>query len=158
MNEICSENINEVAAEFARMIAEAGTCMPSLSELDGDRLLCVYNGRECAQTDGAAAELMSKDDLLGELCRGEKDKEEITVYLAEAQTADFDADYIADMVEIVGEHFEQSEDWPETMMEDIRESPETKAYLNYLNERAKAHTTYWAGMRVIVDWEAGGHE
>ena len=155
---INSKDLGKIAVEFARMIAKTGTCMPSLSELDGDRLLCVYNGRECAQTDGAVAELMSKDDLLGELNRGEKDKEEITVYLANAQVAEFDAGHIADMIEIVGECFEQSDDWGETMAADIRESPETKAYLEYLNERAKAHTTYWAGERVIVDWEAGGHE
>ena len=158
MDGINSKDFGKIAADFSKMIAVAGTCMPSLSELDGDRLLCVYNGRECAQTDGAVAELMSKDDLLGELCRGEKDKEEITVYLADAQVAEFDAGHIADMIEIVGECFEQSDDWGETMAADIRESPETKAYLEYLNERAKAHTTYWAGERVIVDWEKKGDE
>ena len=39
------------------------------------------------------------------------------------------------------------------MMADIRDSAETKAFLQYLNGRAEAHATYDAGLRVEMDWE-----
>lgn len=51
------------------------------------------------------------------------------------------------------ESAEQYEDWDEDMMDDIHDSVETKAFLQYLNGRAEAHATYDAGLRVEMDWE-----
>ena len=73
--------------------------------------------------------------------------------MAEKNVAHFREDDIRDMVESMMESAEQYEDWDEDMMADIRDSAETKAFLQYLNGRAKAHATYDAGLRVEMDWE-----
>lgn len=44
------------------------------------------------------------------------------------------------------------------MMADIRDSAETKAFLQYLNGRAEAHATYDAGLRVKMDCEVRNRE
>ena len=57
------------------------------------------------------------------------------------------------MIENVMERDEQYKNWCSDMMFLIHDSPETKAFLQYLNGRAEAHATYDAGLRVEMDWE-----
>lgn len=126
---------------------------PKFSELSGDRELMVYTGGDPAYTLDYSAEVMSKEDLLAAIQNGEIDRHGIVVYLAEKIVAQFREDDIRDMVQSVMEYSEQYEDWDEDMMDDIHDSAETKAFLQYLNARAEAHTTHDAGLRVEMDWE-----
>ena len=102
--------------------------------------------------------MLTKDELLKELRNGWKNARDIAVYLAEKNIAQFDEDDIQSIVENVMESAEQYEDWDEAMMADIRDSAETKAFLQYLNGRAEAHATYDAGLRVKMDCEVRNRE
>ena len=147
----CADALSEVINKTMEDVKQ-----PKFSTLNGDRNLMVYTGGDPAYTLDYTAEVMSKDDLLAAIQNGEVDKHGIVVYLAEKIVAQFREDDIWDMVQSVMEYSEQYEDWDEVMMDDIRDSAETKAFLQYLNARAEAHTTYDAGLRVEMDWEDKG--
>lgn len=151
MDEYGRFDLKECADALSEAIAKAKekAGMPKFSELISDRELMVYTGGECAYTLGCTPEVMDKDDLLAAIQNGEIDRHGIVVYLAEKNVAHFREDDIRDMVESMMESAEQYED----MMADIRDSAETKAFLQYLNGRAEAHATYDAGLRVEMDWE-----
>lgn len=144
----CADALSEVIAK-----AKEKAGMPKFSELSGDRELMVYTGGECAYTQGCTPDVLTKEELLKELRNGWKNARDIAVYLAEKNIAEFDEDDIRSIVENVMESAEQYEDWDQDMMADIRDSAETKAFLQYLNGRAEAHATYDAGLRVEMDWE-----
>ena len=146
MDEYGRFDLKECADALSEAIAKAKekAGMPKFSELISDRELMVYTGGECC-----TPEVMDKDDLLAAIQNGEIDRHGIVVYLAEKNVAHFREDDIRDMVESMMESAEQYED----MMADIRDSAETKAFLQYLNGRAEAHATYDAGLRVEMDWE-----
>lgn len=144
----CADALSEVIAK-----AKEKAGMPKFSELSGDRELMVYTGGECAYTRGCTPDVLTKEELLQELRNGWKNARDIAVYLAEKNIAQFDEDDIRSIVENMMESAEQYEDWDEAMMADIRDSAETKAFLQYLNGRAEAHATYDAGLRVEMDWE-----
>jgi hypothetical protein len=148
-------DLKEYAEALSEVINKAmeGVKQPKFSELNDDRELMVYTGGECAYTLGCTPEVMDKDDLLAAIQNGEIDRHGIVVYLAEKNVAHFREDDIRDMVESMMESAEQYEDWDEDMMADIRDSAETKAFLQYLNGRAEAHAAYDAGLRVEMDWE-----
>lgn len=155
MDEYGRFDLKECADALSEAIAKAKekAGMPKFSELNDDRELMVYTGGECAYTLGCTPEVMDKDDLLAAIQNGEIDRHGIVVYLAEKNVAHFREDDIRDMVESMMESAEQYEDWDEAMMADIRDSAETKAFLQYLNGRAEANATYDAGLRVEMDWE-----
>lgn len=144
----CADALSEVIAK-----AKEKAGMPKFSELSGDRELMVYTGGECAYTRGCTPDVLTKEELLQELRNGWKNARDIAVYLAEKNIAQFDEDDIRSIVENMMESAEQYEDWDEAMMADIRDSAETKAFLQYLNGRAEANATYDAGLRVEMDWE-----
>lgn len=149
----CADALSEVIAK-----AKEKAGMPKFSELSGDRELMVYTGGECAYTRGCTPDVLTKEELLQELRNGWKNARDIAVYLAEKNIAQFDEDDIQSIVENVMESAEQYEDWDEAMMADIRDSAETKAFLQYLNGRAEAHATYDAGLRVEMDCEVRNRE
>ena len=149
----CADALSEVIAK-----AKEKAGMPKFSELSGDRELMVYTGGECAYTRGCTPDVLTKEELLQELRNGWKNARDIAVYLAEKNIAQFDEDDIRSIVENMMESAEQYEDWDEAMMADIRDSAETKAFLQYLNGRAEAHATYDAGLRVEMDCEIRNRE
>lgn len=149
----CADALSEVIAK-----AKEKAGMPKFSELSSDRELMVYTGGECAYTLGRTPDVLTKDELLKELRNGWKNARDIAVYLAEKNIAEFDEDDIRSIVENMMESAEQYEDWDEAMMADIRDSAETKAFLQYLNGRAEAHATYDAGLRVEMDCEVRNRE
>lgn len=155
MDEYGRFDLKECADALSEAIAKAKekAGMPKFSELSGERELMVYTGGECAYTLGCTPDVLTKDELLKELRNGWKNARDIAVYLAEKNIAEFDEDDIRSIVENMMESAEQYEDWDEAMMADIRDSAETKAFLQYLNGRAEAHATYDAGLRVEMDWE-----
>ena len=155
MDEYGRFDLKECANALSEVIAKAKekAGMPKFSELSGDRELMVYTGGECAYTLGCTPDVLTKDELLKELRNGWKNARDIAVYLAEKNIAEFDEDDIRSIVENMMESAEQYEDWDEAMMADIRDSAETKAFLQYLNGRAEANATYDAGLRVEMDWE-----
>lgn len=144
-------DLKECADALSEVIAKAK--LPKFSELSSDRELMVYTGGECAYTLGCTPDVLTKEELLKELRNGWKNARDIAVYLAEKNIAQFDEDDIQSIVENVMESAEQYEDWDADMMADIHDSAETKAFLQYLNGRAEAHTTYDAGLLVEMDWE-----
>lgn len=155
MDEYGRFDLKECADALSEAIAKAKekAGMPKFSELSSDRELMVYTGGECAYTLGRTPDVLTKDELLKELRNGWKNARDIAVYLAEKNIAEFDEDDIRSIVENMMESAEQYEDWDEAMMADIRDSAETKAFLQYLNGRAEVHATYDAGLLVEMDWE-----
>lgn len=55
---------------------------PKFSELNGDRKLMVYTGGEFAYTLGLTADVLTKEELLKELCNGGKDAKDKVAELA----------------------------------------------------------------------------
>ena len=155
MDEYGRFDLKECADALSEAIAKAKekAGMPKFSELSSDRELMVYTGDGCAYTLGCTPDVLTKEELLQELRNGWKNARDIAVYLAEKNIAEFDEDDIRSIVENVMESAEQYEDWDQDMMTDIRDSAETKAFLQYLNGRAEVHATYDAGLLVEMDWE-----
>lgn len=155
MDEYGRFDLKECADALSEAIAKAKekAGMPKFSELSSDRELMVYTGGGCAYTLGCTPDVLTKEELLQELRNGWKNARDIAVYLAEKNIAEFDEDDIRSIVENVMESAEQYEDWDQDMMTDIRDSAETKAFLQYLNGRAEVHATYDAGLLVEMDWE-----
>lgn len=160
MDEYGRFDLKECADALSEAIAKAKekAGMPKFSELSSDRELMVYTGGGCAYTRGCTPDVLTKDELLEELRNGWKNARDIAVYLAEKNIAEFDEDDIRSIVENVMESAEQYEDWDQDMMTDIRDSAETKAFLQYLNGRAEVHATYDAGLRVEMDCEVRNRE
>ena len=127
--------------------------LPKFSELDNNRLLIVYNGRFSEDLYCDDVEIIKKEELLGELRTNKLNIQEIEVYLVEKEiVSTFSEDDIREMVENVMERDEQHKSWDEHMMFLIHDSPETKAFLQYLNGLAEKETTCFEGEQVEMDW------
>lgn len=129
------------------------TMLPKFSELENNRLLIVYTGRFSEDLYCDDVEIITKEELLGELRVNKLNIQEIEVYLVEQEiVSEFSEDDIREMIENVMERDEQHKSWDEHMMFLIHDSPETKAFLQYLNGCAKELTTYTEGEQVEMDW------
>lgn len=127
--------------------------MPKFSELDNDRRLIVYTGTSSEDLYCDDVEIITKEELLGELCANKLNIQKIEVYLVEREiVSEFSEDDIREMIENVMERDEQYKRWCSDMMFLIHDSPETKAFLQYLNGCAKEQTTYTEGEQVEMDW------
>ena len=127
--------------------------LPKFSELDNNRLLIVYTGRFSEDLYCDDVEIITKEELLGELRANKLNIQEIEVYLVEKElVSEFSEDDLREMIENVMERDEQHKSWDEHMMFLIHDSPETKAFLQYLNGCAKELTTYTEGEQVEMDW------
>ena len=127
--------------------------LPKFSELDNNRLLIVYTGRFSEDLYCDDVEIITKEELLGELRANKLNIQEIEVYLVEKElVSEFSEDDLREMIENVMERDEQHKSWDEHMMSLIHDSPETKAFLQYLNGCAKELTTYTEGEQVEMDW------
>lgn len=130
------------------------TTMPKFSELENNRLLIVYTGTSPENFYCDDVEIITKEELLSELRANKLNIQKIEVYLVEQEiVSEFSEDDLREMIENVMERDEQYKNWCSDMMFLIHDSPETKAFLQYLNGRAEAHATYDAGLRVEMDWE-----
>lgn len=128
------------------------TTLPKFSELDNSRLLIVYNGRFSEDLYCDDVEIIKKEELLGELRAKKLNIQEIEVYLVEKElVSEFSEDDLREMVENVMERDEQHKNWCSNMMSLIHDSPETKAFLQYLNGIAEKETTYFEGEQVEMD-------
>ena len=128
--------------------------MPKFSELENNRLLIVYTGTSPEDFYCDDVEIITKEELLSELRANKLNIQKIEVYLVEQEiVSEFSEDDLREMIENVMERDEQYKNWCSDMMFLIHDSPETKAFLQYLNGRAEAHATYDAGLRVEMDWE-----
>lgn len=128
------------------------TALPKFSELDNDRRLIVYTGRFSEDLYCDDVEVVTKEELSGELRANKLNIQEIEVYLVEKEIfSEFSEDDIREMIENVMERDEQHKGWDECMMSQIRDSPETKAFLQYLNKLAEEETTYFEGEQVEMD-------
>lgn len=131
--------------------------LPKFSELENDRLLIVYTGRFSEDLYCDDVEIITKEELLGELRANKLNIQEIEVYLVEQEiVSEFSEDDLREMIENVMERDEQHKNWCSDMMFLIHDSPETKAFLQYLNGCAEKETTYLEGEQVEMDW--GGNE
>lgn len=127
--------------------------LPKISELENNRLLIVYTGRFSEDLYCDDVEIITKEELLGELRANKLNTQEIEVHLVEKETvSEFSEDDLREMIENVMERDEQHKSWDEHMMFLIHDSPETKAFLQYLNGYAKELTTYTEGEQVEMDW------
>lgn len=133
------------------------TTLPKFSELENDRLLIVYTGRFSEDLYCDDVETITKEELLGELRANKLNIQEIEVYLVEKEIVSEFSEYdLREMIENVMERDEQHKSWDEDMMFLIHDSPETKAFLQYLNGIAEKETTYFEGEQVEMDW--GGND
>ena len=127
------------------------------SELDNNRLLIVYTGTSPEDFYCDDVEIITKEELLGELSTNKLNIQKIEVYLVEDEiVSEFSENDLREMIENVMERDEQHKSWDEHMMSLIHDSPETKAFLQYLNGIAEKETTYFEGERVEMDW--GGND
>ena len=127
--------------------------LPKFSELQNDRLLIVYTGRFSEDLYCDDVEIITKEELLGELSTNKLNIQKIEVYLVEQEiVSEFSEDDLREMIENVMERDEQYKNWCSDMMLLIHDSPETKAFLQYLNGCAKELTTYTEGEQVEMDW------
>lgn len=130
------------------------TILPKFSELESNRLLIVYTGRFSEDLYCDDVEIITKEELLDELRAKKLNIQEIEVYLVEKElVSEFSEDDLRKMIGNVMERDEQHKSWDEHMMFLIHDSPETKAFLQYLNGCAKELTTYTEGEQVEMDWE-----
>lgn len=130
------------------------TTLPKFSELDNNRLLIVYTGRFSEDLYCDDVEIITKEELSNELSANKLNIQEIEVYLVEKElVSEFSEDDLREMIENVMERDEQHKSWDEHMMFLIHDSPETKAFLQYLNGCAKELTTYTEGEQVEMDWK-----
>ena len=131
--------------------------LPKFSELDNNRLLIVYTGRFSEDLYCDDVEIITKEELSNELSANKLNIQEIEVYLVEKEiVSEFSEDDIQEMIENVMERDEQYKNWCSDMMYLIHDSPETKAFLQYLNGIAEEETTYAEGEQVEMDW--GGND
>lgn len=129
------------------------TTLPKFSELENNRLLIVYTGRFSEDLYCDDVKIITKEELSDELSTNKLNIQEIEVYLVEKEiVSEFSEDDIQEMIENVMERDEQHKSWDEDMMFLIHDSPETKAFLQYLNGCAKELTTYTEGEQVEMDW------
>lgn len=127
--------------------------LPKFSELENDRLLIVYNGRFSEDLYCDDVEIITKEELSNELSTNKLNIQEIEVYLVEKEiVSEFSEEDLREMIENVMERDEQYKRWCSDMMFLIHDSPETKAFLQYLNGCAKEQTTYTEGEQVEMDW------
>lgn len=131
--------------------------LPKFSELENDRLLIVYTGTSPEDFYCDDVEIITKEELLGELSTNKLNIQKIEVYLVEREiVSEFSEDDLREMIENVMERDEQHKNWCSDMMFLIHDSPETKAFLQYLNGCAEKETTYLEGEQVEMDW--GGND
>lgn len=129
------------------------TTLPKFSELENDRLLIVYMGTSPEDFYCDDVEIITKEELLGELSTNKLNIQKIEVYLVEEEiVSEFSENDLREMIENVMERDEQHKNWCSDMMSLIHDSPETKAFLQYLNGCAKELTTYTEGEQVEMDW------
>lgn len=129
------------------------TTLPKFSELDNDQQLIVYTGTSPEDFYCDDVEIITKEELLGELRTNKLNMQEIEVYLVEREiVSEFSEDDIREMIENVMERDEQYKSWCRDMMFLIHDSPEAKAFLQYLNKLAEEETTYSEGEQVEMDW------
>lgn len=131
--------------------------LPKFSELENDRLLIVYTGTSPEDFYCDDVEIITKEELLSELRTNKLNIQKIEVYLVEKEiVSTFSEDDLREMIENMMERDEQYKNWCRDMMYLIHDSPETKAFLQYLNGCAKELTTYTEGEQVEMDW--GGND
>lgn len=127
--------------------------LPKFSELDNDQQLIVYTGTSSEDLYCDDVEIITKEELSDELRTNKLNIQEIEVYLVEREiVSEFSEDDIQEMIENVMERDEQYKSWCRDMMFLIHDSPETKAFLQYLNKLAEEETTYFEGEQVEMDW------
>ena len=142
-------DLKEVADALSEIMEKVKiTAFPKFSALDNDRLLVVYSISNRAYRNSEIPELLTKEELSATLRAGKMNIREIDVYLAEKSVAVFREDDIRLMIENV---MEQYEDWDEDMMRNIHDSPETKAFFQYLNGLAETYVSYNRGRQVEMD-------
>ncbi len=145
-------DLKEVADALSEIMEKVKiTAFPKFSALDNDRLLVVYSISNRAYRGSEIPELLTKEELSAALRTGEMNMREIDVYLAEKSVAVFWEDDIRLMIENVMGREEQYEDWNEDMMRNIHDSPETKAFFQYLNGLAETYVSYNRGRQVEMD-------
>ncbi len=126
--------------------------LPKFSELENDRLLIVYTGTSPEDFYCDDVEIITKEELLCELSTNKLNIQKIEVYLVEKEiVSEFSENDLREMIENVMERDEQHKNWCSDMMSLIHDSPETKAFLQYLNGCAKELTTYTEGEQVEMD-------
>lgn len=127
------------------------------SDLENDRKLIVYTGTSPEDLYCDDVEIITKEELSAELRTNKLNIQEIEVYLVEREiVSEFSEDDIREMIENVMERDEQYKNWCKDMMYLIHDSPETKAFLQYLNGLAEEETSYIEGEQVEMDW--GGND
>lgn len=115
--------------------------MKNLSELSGETLL--YVKKSIFDVD-----IMTKDDLKQKL----KDNGYggMYVFLALENPASIDMDDLRNLLERIGEQYEQYEDWDFDMMCSLKNMGETKAFIDAFNRLARENMSYNSGEMVDI--------
>lgn len=119
--------------------------MIKLSELSNDTMLLLsYSNRDGVVMDKAdfleSAHFYDYDIL--KHCTG--------VYVAVPDVKKFDANDIFNFIEWIGED-DTFEDWDERVYNDIKDLPETSAFVRVMNEAFKKNITWFEGELIKMD-------
>lgn len=122
----------------------------TLNHVGDDENLFVYRNAEERQEE-VPAMLLTKSELMELLKNGDLAREDIEVFFADEDAANFDMDDIAIWMERIRDEQDQYEEWDESMMYDIEKSEEAKAFLRKLNELAQKNPSYSLGAEIMID-------
>ena len=112
---------------------------PIFSKLHNDELLFIelFRGEPLLMTKG---EFLQSDEWANypyNIC---------DISLANSEIMSFD---LKNVIDQVGE--DAYEDWNEQVWDSIKDAPETKIFLEFINKVFSAHKVYYAGKVVLVD-------
>ena len=122
----------------------------TLDHVDDDENLFVYRNPE-ERHEGIPAMLLTKSDLMELLNRGELARDDIEVFFADKNAANFDMNDLALWMERIRDEQDQYDSWDEDMLRELKAAKETKAFLRKLNELADIHASYDRGAQINVE-------
>lgn len=119
----------------------------TLEHVANDANLFVYRHAEERQ-EGIPAMLLTKSELMELLNRGELARDDIEVFFADKNAANFDMDDLALWMERIRDEQDQYDSWDEDMLRELKATEETKAFLRKLNELADIYASYDRGAQI----------
>ena len=122
----------------------------TLDHVDDDENLFVYRNLE-ERHEGIPAMLLTKSDLMELLNRGELARDDIEVFFADKNAANFDMNDLALWMERIRDEQDQYDSWDEYMLRELKAAEETKAFLRKLNELAQENPSYDLGAEIMID-------
>ena len=122
----------------------------TLNHVGDDENLFVYRNAEERQEE-VPAMLLTKSELMELLECGDLARDDIEVFFADKNAANFDMNDIALWLERIRDEQDQYDSWDEDMLRELKAAEETKAFLRKLNGLAQENPSYSLGAEIMID-------